>query len=95
MVHFLSRSVCSILDAGNLSRLSFDELHGQEVDTLDLFHGKNGNVVGVVEGGHSAGLALESRQTIGINGHVGGQDFQRHVAGNVVGFAASPLIPVI
>jgi len=63
-----------------IERLSFDQLHGEEVDAFDFFDRKDGDDVGMVEGGDSAGFALEAGETLGIAGYVRRQDFQGYVA---------------
>ena len=63
-----------------VERLTFDELHGQEVDAVGFLHRVDGDDVRVVELGQSLRLAAKARQPLGILRHLGGQDFECYVA---------------
>ena len=53
--------------------LAIDQLHGEEIGTLTLFDVVDGDDIGMVEGGHRFGLALEALEAFRIVGHVGRQ----------------------
>lgn len=62
-----------------IERHSLHQLHGEEVNALGLFHGKNSNDMRMVQGGNGAGFALKPQQTLVIARHFGRQHFQRDV----------------
>ena len=78
-----------------VERLSFDELHGQEVDAVGLLHQEHADDAGVVERRERTGLALEAFEPLGIRGHFRRQDLERHVAPSFVSVArkTSPMPP--
>ena len=59
--------------------LSLDQLHGQEVETVGLLDGMDGDDVGVVEGGQGLGLPLEALQPLALRGQLHRQDLEGHV----------------
>ena len=63
-----------------VERLSFDELHREEVDALGLFDRVERDDVRMVQRGDGAGFALEAREAIGIARRLGGQHLERDVA---------------
>lgn len=63
-----------------IERLAFDELHGQKMDAIAFFDGKNGDDVRVIQRSDDARFALETSQAVGIVRHFGGQDFESYVA---------------
>ena len=63
-----------------VKRLTFDELHGQEVDTVAFLDRIYGDDVGVIELREGLGLATKTPETLETLRHFGGQDFKRYVA---------------
>ena len=57
-----------------------DQLHGDEMGAIGLFHGVQGHDVGVVERRDGQRLALEAAAALGVRGQVGGQHLQRDPA---------------
>jgi hypothetical protein len=63
-----------------VERLTFDELHRQEVDAIGFLDRVDGDDVGMVELGEGLRLATKTREPLGIVRHFGGQYFERYVA---------------
>ena len=63
-----------------VKRLTFDELHGQEVDAVAFLYRVDGDDVGMVELGKRLRLTPKPRKPLGIKRHFGGQDFERYIA---------------
>ena len=63
-----------------VKRLTFDELHGQEVDAVGFLDRVDGDDVRMVELGEGLRLATKTREPLRILRHFGGQDFERYVA---------------
>ena len=60
--------------------MALNQLHGEEVDAVGFFHGKDGDNMRMIERGHRASFTPEPRQSLWIAGHLGREYFQRHVA---------------
>ena len=54
---------------------ALDQLDGEEVDSVCFFHRVDGDDVGMVEGGESLGLLLESVKPLGVGREVRGRIF--------------------
>jgi hypothetical protein len=63
-----------------IERMSFHQLHREEVDAIRVLDGIDRDDVRVVEGGDGARFALEACQTFRIASQIGGQDLERDVA---------------
>ena len=63
-----------------VKRLTFDELHGQEVDAVGFLDRVDGDDVRMVELGKGLRLTTKTGEPLGILRHFGGQDFKRYVA---------------
>src|SRR5580704_13750377 len=60
--------------------LPFEQLHGEKVDAVALFHGIERHDIRMIECGDGASLALEASETFGIARDVGRQDLKRNFA---------------
>jgi hypothetical protein len=82
----LQRKIDSLVDGGRAAFdalaqfLAIDEFHDEKANVGGVFETVDTGDVGVLQSGERSRFAIETRQSLGVSGHLGGEDLDGDIA---------------